>query len=388
MKNKIAILGSTGSIGKSLLKIISKDKKNFEIVLLSANKNYKEIIKQSRLFNVRNIILKDKKSFEIAKEKLKKNKIKLYNDYDSFNKIFNKKIEYVMSSIVGIDGLYPTYKIIKHTKKIAIANKESIICGWNLIYKELKKNKTKFMPVDSEHFSIWYALENNLNESISKIYLTASGGSLLNVKKKNIKNLSLKSILKHPNWSMGNKITIDSSTLMNKVFEVIETKKIFNLKYNQIKIIIHKDSYVHAIIKLSNGMIKIIAHDTTMEIPIGNTLYDSKFKFKKKSDINIKKLNKLNLKSVDFKKFVLVETLKKLPPKDSLFETVLVSANDELVHLYLSKKIKYIDISSKLIEIINKKEFKKFKKILPRTVSEVINLSKIVRLKIREIIWW
>ena len=386
MKNKIAILGSTGSIGKSLLKIISKDKKNFEIVLLSANKNYKEIIKQSRLFNVRNIILKDKKSFEIAKEKLKKNKIKLYNDYDSFNKIFNKKIEYVMSSIVGIDGLYPTYKIIKHTKKIAIANKESIICGWNLIYKELKKNKTKFMPVDSEHFSIWYALENNLNESISKIYLTASGGSLLNVKKKNIKNLSLKSILKHPNWSMGNKITIDSSTLMNKVFEVIETKKIFNLKYNQIKIIIHKDSYVHAIIKLSNGMIKIIAHDTTMEIPIGNTLYDSKFKFKKKSDINIKKLNKLNLKSVDFKKFVLVETLKKLPPKDSLFETVLVSANDELVHLYLSKKIKYIDISSKLIEIINKKEFKKFKKILPRTVSEVINLSKIVRLKIREII--
>ncbi len=192
MKNKIAILGSTGSIGKSLLKIISKDKKNFEIVLLSANKNYKEIIKQARLFNVRNIILKDEKSFEIASEKLKKKRINLYNDYESFNKIFNKKIEYVMSSIVGIDGLYPTYKIIKHTKKIAIANKESIICGWNLIYKELKKNRTKFMPVDSEHFSIWYALENNLNNSISKIYLTASGGSLLNVKKKKHKKFITK----------------------------------------------------------------------------------------------------------------------------------------------------------------------------------------------------
>ena len=121
-----------------------------------------------------------------------------------------------MSSIVGIEGLYPTFKIIKHTKKIAIANKESIICAWNLISKELNKHNTKFVPVDSEHFSIWYALDAQPNNIINKIYLTASGGSLLNISKKIIK-LSLKRILKHPNWSMGNKITIDSSTLMNKV---------------------------------------------------------------------------------------------------------------------------------------------------------------------------
>ena len=383
MKKKIAILGSTGSIGKSILKIISKDKKNFEIVLLSANKNYKEIIKQAKLFNVRNVILKDEKSYEIVKVKLKKRKINVYNNYESFNKIFKHKIEYVMSSIVGIDGLYPTYKIIKYTKKIAIANKESIICAWNLINKELKKNKTEFIPVDSEHFSIWYALQNSSNKLVEKIYLTASGGSLLNVRKKNVKKLSLNRILKHPNWSMGHKITIDSSTLMNKVFEVIETKKIFNLNYNQIKITIHKDSYIHAIVKFYNGMIKIIAHNTTMDIPIANTLYSTKYKFKKKSDIDFKKLNNLDLKSVDLKQFPLIMTLKKLPIKDSLFETVLVSANDELVDLYLKKKISYIDISSKLFEIINKIEFKKYKKILPRTISDVINLSEKVRLKIK-----
>ena len=130
-----------------------------------------------------------------------------------------------MSSIVGLDGLYPTLNIIKFTKVIAIANKESIICAWNLIFKELKKNKTKFIPVDSEHFSIWYAQKNSPYSDIEKIYLTASGGSLLNIPKKNFDKLNVKTILKHPNWKMGKKITIDSSTMMNKVFEIIEAKK-------------------------------------------------------------------------------------------------------------------------------------------------------------------
>ena len=384
MKKKIAILGSTGSIGKSLLNLVSENKKSFHVTLLTANKNYNELIKQAKLFNVKNIILKDKKSFLIAKSKIKNNKIKIYNNFEQFNEIFKKKkIDYVMSSIVGIDGLYPTFKIIKYTKKIAIANKESIICAWNLINKELKKNNTNFVPVDSEHFSIWYGNGQKFVNNIKKIHLTASGGSLLNTPINQINKLSLKKILKHPNWSMGHKITIDSSTLMNKVFEVIETKKIFNINYKNINILIHPDSYVHAIIEFSNGMIKLIAHNTTMIIPIGNTIYEDNFKIKKNEAINIKKLNNLNFNLVDFKKFPLIKIIEKLPEKDSLFETVLVAANDELVDLYLKQKIKYNDIRLNLVKIVEKKEFNKYKKILPRKILDVIKLGDYVRLKIR-----
>ncbi len=382
MKKKIAILGSTGSIGKSLLKIISRDKNNFTITLLSAKKNYKQILKQADYFNVKNIIITDNKYYKIAKRKIKNRNLKIFNNFDCFDKIFKNKIEYTMSSIVGLDGLKPTMNIIKYTKKIAIANKESIICAWNLIYKELKKNKTQFVPVDSEHFSIWYGLKNINSNNVDKIYITASGGSLLNVSKKKFANLSLKKILKHPNWKMGKKITLDSSTLMNKVFEVIEAKNIFNLKYNQIEIIIHPSSYVHAIIKYNNGMINIIAHDTTMEIPIFNSIYDTNLSNINTNRVNFKKLNNLNFKNVNEKKFKLVKILKKLPIKNSLYETLIVSANDTLVGLFLKKKINYVDISVKLMKFINRPEFKKLKKILPRNILEVIKLSEYVRNKI------
>ena len=183
MKKKIAILGSTGSIGTTLINIIKKDKKNFEIVLLSADENHKQLLKQAKLFKVKNLIITNKNSYNKIKVKKNSDKIKIYNNFDSFKKIFKTKIDYVMSSIVGLDGLEPTINIIKYTKTLAIANKESIICGWNLIKKELKKNKTNFIPVDSEHFSIWYSLKNTKNFNIKKIYLTASGGPLLHTSK-------------------------------------------------------------------------------------------------------------------------------------------------------------------------------------------------------------
>ena len=383
MKKKIAILGSTGSIGKTLLKIIKKDKKNFKVELLSAKKNYKKILNQAKDFNVKNIIITDIKSYKILKSKLKNKKFNIYNNFDKFNKIFPKKIDYVMSSIVGLDGLDPTIKIIKHTKKIAIANKESIICAWNLIQKELLKSKTEFVPVDSEHFSIWYALMNNPSNKIDKIYLTASGGSLLNIPKNKFNNLQLKKILNHPNWKMGKKITIDSSTLMNKVFEIIEAKKIFNLSYNKLEILIHPQSYVHAIIKFNDGLIKIIAHETTMDIPIFNSVYLNEKKKIKTKNIDIKKLNNLKLSKVHGDKFPCVNILKELALNDSLYETVIVSANDELVNLFLNKKIKYNDIYLKLSKIINTNEFKRLKKILPSNASDVIKTSENVRNKIR-----
>ena len=168
MKKKIAILGSTGSIGECLLKIVDKDKKKFDIVLLTANKNYKKLFYQTQKFNVRNVIIKDFVSYKKFKKINKIKNLNIYNDFNNLNKIFKKKIDYTMSSITGIDGLEPTFNIIKFTKTIAIANKESIICAWNLIKKQLNKYKTKFIPVDSEHFSIWYALKDINIDEISK----------------------------------------------------------------------------------------------------------------------------------------------------------------------------------------------------------------------------
>ena len=382
IKKKIAILGSTGSIGKTLLKIIEKDKNNFEINLLTANKNYLELLKQAKKFKVKHVIIKDKISYEKFKTLNKNKNLKIYNNYDSLNLIAKKKLDYTMSSIVGIEGLLPTLKIIKYTKKIAIANKETIICGWNLINKEIKKYKTNFVPVDSEHFSIWYALQNTKNKNIKKIFLTASGGPLLNLSKNKIKNIKIKDVLLHPNWSMGKKISIDSSTMMNKVFEVIEAKNIFDLNYDQLGIVIHPKSYVHAIINFNDGMIKIIAHETTMDIPIFNSIYNDKKFFNNSNKLNIQKLNNLNLKNINKVKFPMVKILNHIPDQISLFETVVVSANDELVRLYLINKIKYNEIYSKLIKILSLKEFIKLKKVKPNSESDIIKLDKYVRLKI------
>ena len=382
MKKKIVILGSTGSIGKTLLDIIDKDKNNFQIVLLTANTNYKLLLKQAIKFKVKKVILTNLDLFKKNKHIFIKNKIKIYNNFKNLNRILPSKIDYTMSSIVGIDGLYPTINLIKISKKIAIANKETIICAWNLIKNKLKKYKTQFVPVDSEHFSIWYSIKDKKKPNIEKIYLTASGGPLLNVKKKFFKSLKINQITKHPNWNMGKKISVDSSTLMNKVLEVIEAKKIFQLKYKQISILIHPKSYLHALVKFNDGMVNLIAHDTTMQIPIFNTIYEEGEKKLKTNKINLYNLNNLNLKKVNDKKFPFVNILNSLPSKDSLFETILVSANDELVSLFLNKKISFLNITKILLKVIFSPEFTKYKFLKPKNVNEILKLNKYVRLKI------
>ena len=385
MKKKIAILGSTGSIGKSTLDLIEKDKTNFEVVLLTSHRNIKELDKQIKTFNVKNLIITDYKSFISLKRKYKKKKIRIFNNYKNLDNILKKRIDYTMSSISGLTGLEPTLKIIKKTKIIAIANKESIICGWSLINKELKKYKTDFIPVDSEHFSVWSLIRNSNYKLIEKIYITASGGPFLNWPLKKILKATPSNALKHPNWSMGKKISIDSATMMNKVFEVIETQRIFNLPKSKIKILIHAKSYVHAIVKFKNGINKICAHDTNMKIPIFNSIYLNTNKSIKSKKIDIEKLNNLNLKNIDEKKFPFLKILKIIPEKNSLFETIVVSANDELVNLFLEKKINYSQFQQKLLSTINLKEFQAYKNKKPIDIREISRLNNYVRLKIREL---
>jgi 1-deoxy-D-xylulose-5-phosphate reductoisomerase len=290
-----------------------------------------------------------------------------------------------MSSISGIQGLKPTIEIIKFTNKIAIANKEAIICGWNLIYKELKKNKTEFIPVDSEHFSIWYAIRNINKDLIEKIYLTASGGPFLSKPLNKLKKVNYKQAIKHPNWKMGKKISIDSATMMNKVFEIIEAKKIFDISYKKLSILIHPKSYVHAIIKFKNGLTKIVVHDTNMKIPIFNSLYSSS-KIINSKNLNLKTLNNLNFKTVDYRRFPLTKILNSLPEKSSLFETILVSINDKLVELFLDNKIKFTDISKKMHNILRLKNLKKYKMINVTNINEIIKINNYIKNRVERII--
>ena len=383
MRKRIVILGSTSSIGKSLLDIIEKDKKKFKIELLTANTNYKGLIGQAKKFNVKNIIITDTKSFKKTKIFCKNKKINIFQNFENLKKILPKKVDYVMSAISGIGGLLPTYKIIKRTKLIAIANKEAIVCGWSIIEKELKKNKTKFIPIDSEHFSIFSLLNNNDSNNIEKIYITASGGPFINLPKKQFKKIKLSDALKHPNWNMGKKITIDSATLMNKVFEVIEAKNIFNIDYKNISILTHPKSYVHAIIKFKNGLSKFLIHEPDMKIPIYNSIYFQTEKSLKNSPLDFATLNNLNLKKVDKNKFPLVRLLNKLPKNSSLFETVLITVNDYLVHKFLEKKINFQKLIKLIHKILNLKEFQKFKKIQPKNLKEIYNLRDYVHFKLK-----
>jgi len=386
MKKKIAILGSTGSIGKCLLNIISKDKKNFEIVLLSANTNHRLLFKQANKFKIKNLIITNKNIYNKIIKIQKKNKINIYNNFNDLNLIFDNKIYYTMNSIVGIDGLIPTLNIIKYTKNIAVANKESIICGWNLIRKKLFLHQTNFIPVDSEHFSIWSLLnsKNYKPLDVDKLYLTASGGPFYKKKLKSLNNVKIADALNHPTWKMGKKISIDSATMINKVFEIIEAKKIFNISYDKLNILIHPKSYVHSIIKFFNGTIKILAHEPDMKIPIANSIfYGMNYKptiYTKPLDLKI--LNDLKFNKIDVKKFPLIKILNNMKSLSSLYETVLVTINDFFVDKFLDKKINYTQLVKLIYFYANNKHFLKYRNFKIRNFYDITNTRNLVYTKL------
>ena len=386
MKKKIAILGSTGSIGKSTVDIIKKNKNDFDVIFLSTNNKVDLLYSQSINLKARSVIIFNKEKYLKCKNKFAKKKIKVFNSFKDLKKnIIKNKIDYVMCAISGIAGLDSTISSISITKSIAIANKESIICAWNLIEKELIQNKTKFIPVDSEHFSIWSLLKNESVNSVEKVIITASGGPFLNYKLSRLKNVKPKQAIKHPNWSMGKKISIDSATLMNKVFEIIEAQRIFKIDIKKFEIFIHPKSYIHSLVKFINGQIKILAHDTDMKIPIFNSIYQKKIKKINTKKIDIKLLNNLNLKKVDLSKYPSLKILKKVNNNNTLFETVLISANDELVNLYIKNKIKFLEINKNLNKILKYKKYSNLIKKKPKKVSDIINLSEEVRLKTKNL---
>ena len=286
-----------------------------------------------------------------------------------------------MSAVVGLAGLQPTIDAIKISKTVAIANKESIVCGWNILSKFIKKYKTEVLPVDSEHFSIMELTKNISDTEVEEIIITASGGPFLNTPINKLKYMKANQAIKHPNWKMGKKISIDSANLMNKVFELIEAYKFFKFDKRKYKIMIHPQSYVHSIIRLKNGLIKMILYDTDMKIPISNTLYGEKNSLFNKSKIETKILNKLSFKEVDKKKFPSIKLINKFLKSGYSTPIIVNASNEILVGLFLKGKIGFLDIVKTINRIFKDKDFKKYAKKKAKSVEDIKITDNWARLK-------
>ena len=381
MKKKIAILGSTGSIGRSTLDVVKRDIKNFNIILLSANNNYKKLIEQAKYFNVKNVLIKNQRFYSKVKNSLKRTKTKVYTGDIPINKIVSNKLDYTISAVVGLAGLQPTIDAIKTSRRVAIANKETIICGWEILSRYIKKYKTEIIPVDSEHFSIMELTRGISNEEVEEIIITASGGPFLNTAINKLKKVKAKQAIKHPNWKMGKKISVDSANMMNKVFEVIEACKLFKFDKSKYKIMIHPQSYVHSIIRFKNGLIKMILYNTDMKIPISNIFYEKKKNVLKNSDIKIKHINNLNFQKVNSKTFPSIKLLDKCFSSGPSTPIIINAANEVLVDLFLKGKIGFLDIVKIINKILRHNDFKKNAKRNPKSIKDIKMADNWSRLK-------
>ena len=377
MTKLISILGATGSIGQSSLSVIEKKKNFFNIYLLSGNKNFKIINKQILKYKPYLYFISDLKTFQRVKKKFKKSKTKIIN---SFNEI-KKKSDITISAIPGLNGLAPTVYMIKKSKKLLIANKESIICGWNIIKKKALTHKTKIVPVDSEHFSIFKLLENHKISEVKKIFITASGGPFFNYKAKDLKKIKAKDALKHPKWKMGKKISIDSSTLMNKILEIIEAQKLFNIPNKMVEIIIHPNSLVHAMIQFKNGLTKLIYHETSMIIPLANAIFDGKLnidEFYKK--INHQEFENLIFSKVNSKIFPVIKLKNRLNEYPST--SIIINATNEiLVDQFLKKKIPFMCFFKIIKTILNDRNYKKYAIKTPKNLDQIYLIDNWARNK-------
>jgi len=358
MKKLLSILGSTGSIGLTTLKIINKKKKLFKPYIFSANKNYNEICKQIRIYKPHYFLINDELIYEKIKKKFKNNRTLIINKIEKIK--IKKKSDVTISAIPGIIGLKPTIHLIKLSKKILIANKESVICGWDLIRREIKKYNTSIVPIDSEHYSIMSLLKNHKINEIKKIFITASGGPFLNYKITQFKKIKPIDALKHPKWKMGKKITIDSATLMNKILELIEAQRLFDLPPEKLDIIIHPESLVHAIVDFKNGLKKFIYHETTMIIPIANALFDENINIENIFKIGKnEKIKNLKFQKVNKKIFPIAKITKRINEHDST-PIIINAANEVLVDQFLREKIPFLGIQKVILDVLKDKNYKKY----------------------------
>lgn len=365
-KKSVAVLGSTGSIGKTSLSIIKKNLKFLRIDLLSARSNKHLLLKQIKTYLPRYVIINDEKNFYFFQKLTFKKKIKFFlnvHDFNKYNK--NKKIKFqkTILGISSINGLDYGFAFLNFSEEILIANKETIICGGKLFLNLAKKKKCKITSIDSEHFCLANLLSFVKKKEIDNVYITASGGPFLNKRNDQISKIDPKLALNHPSWKMGEKISIDSSTMSNKALEVMEASILFDINPNKIKIKIHKECKVHAIIIMKNGLTYFASHNTSMKIPIENSLINHNRILNQKNFFLEKKTFNLSFDEINLKNYKIIPLAYKAlkyGQRACIFFNVI---NDNLVNLYLNRKIFFYQISEKLNKVINdKKLLKLFKK--------------------------
>lgn len=350
---KIAILGSTGSIGKSTLDIIEKNPERFKVVALAAGENIDEIKRQIEKFHPLIVsVINKEKAFKL-KETIRSDIEILYGAEGVKNVASFFDADLVVSAISGAAGLMPTLAAIKAGKNIALANKETMVIAGDIVTKMSRKNGVKILPVDSEHSAIFQCLEGQNRSFLKRVILTASGGPFLNLSKKELNNVKPNQALCHPKWKMGKKITIDSASLMNKGLEVIEAKWLFEVGFDKIDVLIHPQSIVHSMVEFIDGSVTAQMGIADMRIPIAYAL-----SYPERIENNLPRLNFIQTNNLQFykpdtEKFRCLQLAYKAGIEGGTYPAVLNAANEVAVEAYMGEKIKFTDIPGVIEKILN-----------------------------------
>ena len=377
MKN-ILLLGSTGSIGVNTLSVVENFKDDFNVVGICANKSIDKILEQTKLFNIDNVYIEDKDSREKFRAINTNKNIKIYESIVDF--INNIDFDILVNALVGYSGFIPTIEAIKRKKTIALANKETLVVGGDIIMPLAKEYGVDIIPIDSEHSAIFQIINHFKNIDIEKIIITASGGPFFNTPINEFKNITTAEALKHPTWSMGKKITIDSATMMNKGFEIIEAHHLFNVSYDKIEAIIHPQSIIHSMVEFTDGEIYAQLGVNDMRFPIQNALTYPNYKKTPFNRFDFKKYNTLNFFEVDFNKFKMLGLAYECGKLGGLYPAILNAANEVCVYAFLDEKIKFTDIVNIVTNMCEKATQSK------ATIESIIEVDKKTRIETESIV--
>ncbi len=373
-KKILTILGSTGSIGKQTLDVVSSLNGMYEIGYLTVNKNITELEKQTKIYNPKGVVIKEEKYYcDFLKTTHFKGEI-LFGEEAVIRAAADNENDIVVSSLVGFSGVLPTLKAIEKGIDVALANKETLVAAGEIITREAEKSGSKIIAVDSEHSAVLQSLVGEDNKSIEKIILTASGGPFFNKSINEFETITARQALQHPNWNMGNKITIDSATMMNKGFEVIEAYWLFGLDINQIDVVIHPQSIIHSMVQFVDGSIKAQLGLPDMRIPISYALtYPNRLKYDFPR-LDLAKIGSLTFFKPDIEKFPCLDLAYKALEIGGTAPAVLNAANEIAVEAFLNNKIKFTDIH-KVIQFA----LEKIQITQNPTIDEIVSIDNLTR---------
>ena len=351
---KISLLGATGSIGRQTMEVVRENRELFKIVAFSAGKNMTLTRQYITEFAPELVSVQEKEDFEALQVEFPNVRF-VYGEGGLVEVAVYHSCDIVVNAVIGSVGLYPTLKAIQEKKDIAIANKETLVTAGHLVMEAAKKHDVRILPVDSEHSAIFQALQGEKEKNIERLIITASGGSFRDLSREQLKNVTVEQALNHPNWSMGAKITIDSATMMNKGLEVIEAHWLFNLPYDQISVLLHKESIIHSMVEFHDGSVMGQLGTPDMRVPIAYALmYPDRLKNASKERLDLAKIATLHFENMSFERFPCLQYAFEAGKAGGSMPTVLNAANEVAVDLFLKGKIPFLQIESLIYQALDK----------------------------------